>query len=38
LEAKDRRIDPFEFKQCKTILKSTGKKTKDLPELRDEIA
>ncbi|MEW6417663.1 MAG: DUF5752 family protein [Nitrospirota bacterium] len=30
-------IEPFEFKQCISILKSTGKKAKDLHELRDGI-
>lgn len=31
-------IEPFEFKQCVSILKSTGKKAKNLRELRDIIA
>ena len=31
-------IEPFEFKQCTNILKSTGKKAKNLRELRDVIA
>lgn len=31
-------IEPFEFKQCISILKSTGKKAKNLRELRDIIA
>ncbi|GER93028.1 hypothetical protein A45J_0759 [hot springs metagenome] len=31
-------IEPFEFKQCVSILKSTGKKAKNLRELRDAIA
>ncbi|MBE0425740.1 MAG: hypothetical protein IBX72_03730 [Nitrospirae bacterium] len=31
-------IEPFEFKQCTSIIKSTGKKAKDLPELTDIIA
>lgn len=31
-------IDPFEFKQCISLLKSTGKKAKNLRELRDAIA
>ncbi|MEW6067633.1 MAG: DUF5752 family protein [Nitrospirota bacterium] len=31
-------IEPFEFKQCISIIKSTGKKAKDLHELRDIIA
>lgn len=31
-------IEPFEFKQCISILKSTGRKAKNLPELRDVIA
>ncbi|MDH5201688.1 MAG: DUF5752 family protein [Nitrospirota bacterium] len=30
-------IEPFEFKQCISILKSTGKKAKNLRELRDVI-
>ncbi|MDI6776154.1 MAG: DUF5752 family protein [Syntrophales bacterium] len=30
--------EPFEFKQCISILKSTGKKAKNLRELRDAIA
>lgn len=30
-------LKPFEFKQCITILKSTGKKAKNLRELRDRI-
>lgn len=30
-------IEPFEFKQCISILKSTGKKAKNLRELRDAI-
>lgn len=30
-------IKPFEFKQCVSILKSTGKKTRNLRELRDRI-
>ncbi|MFH1701894.1 MAG: DUF5752 family protein [Nitrospirota bacterium] len=30
--------EPFEFKQCISILKSTGKKAKDLRELRNIIA
>lgn len=32
------KIEPFEFKQCVSILVSTGKKAKDLHELRDIIA
>jgi hypothetical protein len=31
-------IKPFEFKQCVSILKSTGKKAKTLRELRDAVA
>ena len=31
-------IEPFEFKQCISILKSTGEKAKDLRELRNVIA
>jgi hypothetical protein len=31
-------IEPFEFKQCISILKATGKKAKSLRELRDVIA
>ncbi len=31
-------IEPFEFKQCISILKSTGKKAKDLRELKNVIA
>lgn len=31
-------IMPFEFRQCISILKSTGRKAKNLRELRDEIA
>lgn len=31
-------IEPFEFKQCVSILKSTGKKAKNLRELRDVIS
>jgi len=31
-------IEPFEFKQCISILKSTGKKAKNLRELSDVIA
>ncbi|MEW6002873.1 MAG: DUF5752 family protein [Nitrospirota bacterium] len=31
-------IKPFEFKQCVSILKSTGKKAKNIRELRDIIA
>ncbi|GAB4417255.1 MAG: hypothetical protein OHK0032_13300 [Thermodesulfovibrionales bacterium] len=31
-------IEPFEFKQCVSILKSTGKRAKNLRELRDAIA
>ncbi len=31
-------IRPFEFKQCVSILKSTGRKAKNLRELRDGIA
>src|SRR4030066_1365050 len=31
-------IEPFEFKQCVSILKSTGKKAKNLHELKDVIA
>lgn len=30
-------IEPFEFKQCISILKATGKKAKNLRELRDSI-
>ncbi len=30
--------EPFEFKQCVSILKSTGKKAKNLHELRDAIS
>lgn len=30
-------LEPFEFKQCLSILKSTGKKAKNLRELRDMI-
>ncbi len=33
-----RRTKAFEFKQCVTILKSTGKKAKNLKELRDLIS
>ncbi len=28
-------IKPFEFRQCVSILKSTGEKAKDLRELKD---
>ena len=31
-------IEPFEFRQCTSILKSTGMKAKNLRELRDRIA
>ena len=31
-------VEPFEFKQCISILKSTGKRAKNLRELRDVIA
>lgn len=31
-------VSPFEFKQCISVLKSTGKKAKNLRELRDVIA
>lgn len=31
-------MEPFEFRQCVSILKSTGKKAKNLRELRDAIA
>lgn len=31
-------IKPFDFKQCASIIKSTGKKAKTLRELRDKIA
>ena len=31
-------ITPFEFKECVSILKATGKKAKDLRELRDVIS
>jgi hypothetical protein len=31
-------IEPFKFKQCVSLLESTGKKAKDLRELRDGIA
>ncbi|MFZ5905951.1 MAG: DUF5752 family protein [Nitrospirota bacterium] len=31
-------IEPFEFRQCISILKSTGKKARNLTELRDTIA
>jgi hypothetical protein len=31
-------IKPFEFKQCITILKATGKKARNLRELRDRIS
>ena len=31
-------IEPFEFRQCVSILKSTGEKAKDLRELKDLIA
>ena len=31
-------IEPFEFRQCVSILKSTGEKAKDLRELKDVIA
>ncbi|PJA50715.1 MAG: hypothetical protein CO171_00170 [Syntrophobacterales bacterium CG_4_9_14_3_um_filter_49_8] len=31
-------VEPFEFKQCISILKSTGKRAKKLRELRDVIA
>ncbi len=31
-------IKPFEFRQCVSILKSTGEKAKDLRKLKDLIA
>jgi len=31
-------IEPFEFRQCISILKSTGKKARNLRELRDKMA
>ena len=31
-------IKPFEFKQCVSILKSTGKKAKDLSGMRETIS
>jgi hypothetical protein len=31
-------IKPFEFKQCITILKATGEKARNLPELKDRIS
>ena len=34
----EKAIEPFEFKQCINILKSTGRKARNLRELRDLIA
>lgn len=31
-------VEPFEFRQCISVLKSTGKKAKSLPELREMLA
>jgi hypothetical protein len=33
----DKAIEPFEFKQCTTIVKSTGRKARDVIELREAI-
>ncbi len=37
-ERGEHRIDPFEFRECISIMKSTGRKAKNLRELRDLIA
>jgi len=38
LESGLQKMDPFEFRECISIMKSTGKKAKTLRELRDLIA